>query len=357
MQKKVKSLSDNHKESEAKFVILKPAGYPMKTGFDYPEISEPKVFHHYAKEQWFGSSVKKGDFLFDRRMYPDFAFEIVNIEPKRAMIGDSTAIIVENAEDSVPLISREVVLDDIIGQESAKRKCKLIEKYLKDPKSFGEWAPKNVLFYGPSGTGKTMMAKALSNLTKAVIIPVKSTHLIGEHVGEGATRVHRLYDRAAELAPCIVFIDELDAVGLDRSYQELRGDVLEIVNALLTELDGIEERSGICTIGGTNRYGALDPSIRSRFEEEIPFTLPNEAERLQILIKYSNTFPIKITNDVNFEQIAKQSVHFSGRDLVEKVLKVALHQAIIDETEVTQKHFKYALGNINVDYAPSILFG
>jgi len=357
MEKKAKSVSKHSNESAAKFVILKPAGYPMKTGLDYPEISEPKVFHYYAKEQWFGTSVKKGDFLFDRRMYPDFAFEIVNVEPKNAMIGDSTAIVVENVEDSVPLISTEVVLDDIIGQQSAKRKCKLIEKYLMDPDSFGEWAPKNVLFYGPSGTGKTMMAKALSNLAKAVIMPVKSTHLIGEYVGEGATRIHRLYDRAAELAPCIVFIDELDAVGLDRSYQELRGDVLEIVNALLTELDGIEDRPGVCTIGGTNRYDALDPSVRSRFEEEIAFTLPNDVERLQILTKYSNTFPVKIANDVSLEQIAKRTVHFSGRDLVEKVLKVALHQAIIDETEVTQKHFDYALSNIKVDNVPSVLFG
>ena len=357
MEKKARSVSKYNNELVAKFVILKPAGYPMKTGSDHPEISEPKVFHYYAKEQWFGTSVKKGDFLFDRRMYPDFAFEIVNVEPRRSMIGDSTAIVVDNVEDSVPVISTEVVLDDIIGQQSAKRKCKLIEKYLIDPNSFGKWSPKNVLFYGPPGTGKTMMAKALSNLTKAVILPVKSTHLIGEYVGEGATKIHRLYDRAAELAPCIVFIDELDAVGLDRSYQKLRGDVLEIVNALLTELDGIEDRSGVCTIGGTNRYDALDSSIRSRFEEEIVFTLPNEVERLQILRKYSDTFPIKIEDGVSLEHIAKLTAQFSGRDLVEKVLKVALHQAIIDETAVTQKHFNYALSNIKVDNAPSILFG
>ncbi|MGZ4902399.1 MAG: AAA family ATPase [Halobacteriota archaeon] len=345
------------KRSAAKFVVLKPAGYPLKTEFDCPEVNEPQVFDRYAKEQWFGTSVRKGDYLFDRRMYPDFAFEIVSVEPKQATIGKATVIVVEDKETSVPRIAARVTIEDVIGQDGAKKKCKLIEKYLEDPQSFGQWAPRNILFFGPSGTGKTMLAKALSNQTEAPILPIKSTQLIGEHVGEGAARIHLLYLRAKELAPCILFFDELDAIALDRSYQELRGDVLEIVNALLTEMDGIEDRSGVCTIGATNRYSALDPSVRSRFEEEIEFTLPNRAERLQIIATYAKTFPLSIEAGVDLKSIARKTEGFSGRDLVEKVLKVALHQAIIDETQVLASHFEYALRKAKTESAPSVLFG
>jgi AAA family ATPase len=341
----------------AKFIVLKPAGYPMKSEFEYPEVSEPRVFDHYAKEQWFGASVKKGDYLFDRRMYPDFAFEIINVEPKHATIGKSTVVVVEDTENSIPQVAAGILFDDIVGQHGAKKKCKLIEKYLKDPESFGSWAPRNILFFGPSGTGKTMMAKALSSLTDAPMLTVKSTQLIGEHVGEGAARIHLLYARANDLAPCILFFDELDAIALDRSYQELRGDVLEIVNALLTEMDGIEDRSGICTIAATNRYSALDSSVRSRFEEEIEFTLPTTDERLQILVNFAKTFPIKLHATVDLARIASKTQGFSGRDLVEKVLKIALHQAIIDETVVGPKHFDYALSKIRAESPPSILFG
>lgn len=347
----------NASTNSAKFIVLKPAGYPMKSDFEHPEISEPRVFDYYAKEQWFGASVKKGDYLFDRRMYPDFAFEIMNVEPKQATIGKSTVIVVQETENNIPQIAAGVMLEDIVGQQGAKKKCRLIERYLKDPESFGRWAPKNILFFGPSGTGKTMMAKALSSLTDVPMLTVKSTQLIGEHVGEGAARIHLLYARAKDLAPCILFFDELDAIALDRSYQELRGDVLEIVNALLTEMDGIEDRSGICTIGATNRYSALDGSVRSRFEEEIEFTLPNTDERLQILVNFAKTFPVKLHATVDLAKIASKTQGFSGRDLVEKVLKIALHQAIIDETVVGPKHFDYALSKIRAESPPSILFG
>lgn len=337
----------------AKFVILRPAGYPMKIGgtqCEFPELSEPRVFEHYAKDQWSGERVRKGSYLFDKRMFPDFAFEVTSVEPNDSYIGGSTVIIVEEFgyKDTLPTpkMMSGVKFSDVIGQEEAKRKCKLIERYLHEPEKFGAWAPKNVLFHGPSGTGKTMMAKALANETDVPLIPTKATQLIGEHVGEGARRIHLLYDQAEKLAPCIIFIDELDAIALDRRHQELRGDVSEVVNALLTEMDGIEERKGVCTIGATNRIDALDHSIRSRFEEEIEFKLPNKEERLQILLHYAKTFPQRISSSVNFEQIAKETSGLSGRDLVEKILKVALHKAIIEESEVLPRHVEEALKQI-----------
>ena len=118
-----------------------------------------------------------------------------------------------------------------------------------------------------------MIAKALSAKTGVPMLAVKSTSLIGEFVGEGARQIHSLDEKAAESAPCIIFIDELDAIALDRRYQDLRGDVSEIVNSLLTEMDGISNRTGICTIAATNQIEVLDASVRSRFEEEIEFKL------------------------------------------------------------------------------------
>lgn len=330
--------------SGARFVVIRPAGFPLKSVFhDYPEVSEIDVFEFYARLQWGGVVAKRGDYLFDKRMFPDFAFEIVDAEPDNSVIGDATLFLVDDYNTIVPELSSDTKFDEIIGQNHAKQKCRLIERFLESPEKFGRWAPRNVLFYGPSGTGKTMMAKALSNETKAPLLPVKATRLIGDFVGDGSRQIHNLYEHAEELQPCIVFIDELDAIALDRRFQELRGDVVEVVNALLTEMDGIMERKGVCTIAATNRIESLDPAVRNRFEEEIEFKLPSAEERLAILMANAATFPQKIDADVKWEAVAKQTAGFSGRDLVEKVLKAALHSAIIEDSPVKKEHIESAL--------------
>lgn len=334
----------------AEFLVLKPEGYPLSGMIeDYPVIENKDVFECYAREQWNGCVARKGDYLFDRRMFPDFAYKIIEVEPAESVIGAITSIVVKEEENDL-LASAEnksqVNFENVIGQELAKQKCRLIERFLEEPDRFGKWAPRNVLFHGPSGTGKTMLARALANKTEVPIIPVKATQLIGEYVGDGARQIHQLYDRAEEMAPCIVFIDELDAIALDRKYQELRGDVVEIVNALLTEMDGIEEREGICTIGSTNRINSLDSAVRSRFEEEIEFVLPEIKEILQIFESNIKTFPLKV-EPCNFATLAKRAAGLSGRDLVEKVLKTALHKAIIEDRDtVTEKDFENALAKL-----------
>ncbi len=318
---------------EVKYLILRPLGYPLKASYhEYPVVDNPRVFDKYAKDQWKGEYVSKGKLLFDFRMFPDFAFEVVSAEPE-GIITDSTVILVENPNHIIETeIVKDIKLDDVVGQEDAKKKARVILEFLKDPKKFGRWAPKNILFYGPPGTGKTMTAKALANEASVPFLSVNSTKLIGEHVGDGARRIHELYERARQVAPCIVFLDEFDSIALDRSYQDLRGDVSEIVNALLTELDGIERNEGICTIAATNRIEMIDPSIRSRFEEEIEFTLPNYEERLKILKNNLRDFPLKVR--ANLDIIANMTEGFSGRDLVEKVIKSALHKAIADGKDV-----------------------
>ncbi|AGK60506.1 putative ATPase (AAA+ superfamily) [Archaeoglobus sulfaticallidus PM70-1] len=318
------------KNSEVKYLILKPLGYPLKASYhEYPTVDNLRVFEKYAKDQWKGEFVAKGKLLFDMRMFPDFAFEVVNLDPEFGIIGESTIIFVESQNKTFETeIVRDVTLDDVVGHEEAKKKVRIILEYLKNPEKFGKWAPKNVLFHGYSGTGKTMMAKALANEAKVPFLSIKSTKLIGEHVGDSARRIHELYDRARNLAPCIVFLDEFDAIALDRNYQDLRGDVSEVVNSLLTELDGIQSNEGICTIAATNRIEMIDYSIKSRFEEEIMFDLPSFNERLEILRKNFKDFPLKVK--ANLEIVASNTEGFSGRDLVEKVIKPALHRAIAD---------------------------
>jgi len=344
-------------KSTSELLILKPEGYPLSGMMEeYPVIENRDVFEFYAREQWSGYVARKGDYLFDRRMFPDFAYRIIDVEPAESMIGSSTSIIVTEEETGISSsseIKSDVVFEDVIGQELAKQKCRLIERFLEEPERFGKWAPRNILFFGPSGTGKTMLAKALANKTDVPIIPVKATQLIGEYVGDGSRQIHQLYDRAEEMAPCIIFIDELDAIALDRRFQELRGDVSEIVNALLTEMDGIVERDGVCTICSTNRINSLDSAVRSRFEEEIEFVLPGEEEIVHILKSNVKTFPLQV-EECDFEALAKKAKGLSGRDIVEKILKTALHQAIIEDREtVAAKDFEKALAKLGrKDFTP-----
>jgi AAA family ATPase len=316
-----------------KKLILKPIGYPLRVIGEgkSPQLitDDSELFRAYATDQWNGTKVKKGTFLFDQYMYPDFAFKVVYCEPKQGRITHNTKIILESVDGFILKRKTGINFGDIIGQQLAKEKCDVIKKYLLHPDKFGEWAPKNILFYGPPGTGKTMMALALANEARASIFLTKATDLIGSHVGGGARRIHQLFQGAYESSPSIIFVDELDAIGLDRKFQSIRGDVSEIVNALLSELDGIELNSGVVTIGSTNAPELLDHALRSRFEEEIEFKLPDINERSQIIDLYANKLPIPI--DVDSKKISEFLDGFSGRDIKEKVIKSILHKAILNK--------------------------
>ena len=336
-------------EIETKVLVLETAGYPFNFGLlEGPnlEISDKVLFEQYAIDQWSGTSVRTGSYLFDQKIIPDFAFKIITAYPEDSVIGENTSIeiVIPDVEknDSIKRIKSNVFFDDVVGQENAKKKSKLIYKYLQDPEKFGNWAPKNVLFYGLPGTGKTMLAKALSNELNINLFLVKATSLIGDHVGDAANKIHDLYETALKSAPSLIFIDEIDAIALHRSFQSLRGDVSEIVNSLLTEMDGINPNDGVVTIAATNNPSSIDFAIRSRFEEEIEFKLPNDDERREIFELNLNTFPMDY--DLDIEKLVKFSKRMSGRDIKEKILKTALHNAIINDKEkVTMDDIYFAL--------------
>ena len=270
IQKQKTTVFTNDNEDNAKCIVLKAAGYP----FDFElmendlEITDRNLFEQYVRDQWLGLKVNSESYLFDQKIIPDYAFKVISVKPENSIINEDTRIkiIIEDAHDkSLKSTRSDVKLSDIVGQENAKNKVKVIEKFLISPESFGIWSPKNVLFYGHPGTGKTMLVKGLANKVNVPLYLVKATSLIGEHVGDAASKIHDLFEKASRNSPSIIFIDEIDAIALHRSFQYLRGDVSEIVNALLTEMDGITENKSVITICATNNVNSIDNAIRSRF--------------------------------------------------------------------------------------------
>jgi len=345
-QKQSKIEVDNREYAEC--VVLRPVGYPFEFSLmdENIEITNKELFEEYARDQWLGLVVKENSHLFDQKIIPDYGFEIVKAKPNDSIISENTRIKLITDELDVKKdetrIKSNILLSDIVGQVNAKNKIKVITKYLENPEKFGPWAPKNILFYGLPGTGKTMLVKALANELEVPLYLIKATSLIGDHVGDGASKIHDLFKKASENSPSIIFIDEMDAIALHRSFQSLRGDVSEIVNSLLTEMDGISENESVITIGATNNPTSIDYAVRSRFEEEIEFKLPNDDERLSILENNLETMPLDY--DLDLGKIVKLTKGLSGRDLKEKILKTSLHNAIANDNDtLTMKNIEYAL--------------
>ena len=359
--KKTEIKTNNQKQAKigvedkeyAECVILKPVGYPFEFNLmdENIEITNKELFEEYAREQWLGLVVRENSHLFDQKIIPDYGFEIIKAKPNNSIISENTKIklITDelDAKKEDKKFKSNIRLSDIVGQNNAKNKVKVITKYLENPEKFGPWAPKNILFYGLPGTGKTMLVKALANELEVPLYLIKATSLIGDHVGDGASKIHDLFKKASENSPSIIFIDEMDAIALHRSFQSLRGDVSEIVNSLLTEMDGISDNESVITIGATNSPTSLDFAVRSRFEEEIEFKLPDDEERLAILENNLKTMPLDY--DIDLEKVVKITKGLSGRDLKEKILKTSLHNAIANDCEIiTMKNIDYAIKNSKI---------
>ncbi|MHA1972372.1 MAG: AAA family ATPase [Candidatus Hodarchaeales archaeon] len=345
-QPKILPKRDSPPEKAPKMVslVLKPIGYPLRAGEEltpFLTTDDPSLFQQYARSQWVGLVVKKGNYLFDSLLFPDYAFRAVAVEPNESQITETTTIILEQEQvenKSLSVKIETVTFSDIIGQMEAKEKCSIIAKFLsKESLMNSVWAPRNILFWGPPGNGKTMMALALSQETNYPMFLVKASDLLGVYVGDGARKIQKLFAEARNKAPSIVFIDELDTIALKRNYQSIRGDVIELVTSLLGELDGVEKNQGVVTIASTNQPEILDHAILSRFEQLIEFKMPNLTERREILIKYASTSPIPFEN-IHWETIVQKTKGWSGRDLKEKIIKNAIHSAILhDQSTISMK--------------------
>ena len=219
--------------------------------------------------------------------------------------------------------------DDVAGCDEAKEETKEIVDYLKDPlkyKLLGGKIPKGALLIGPPGTGKTLMAKAVAGEASVPFFAISGSDFVEMFVGVGASRVRDMFEQARKVAPCLIFIDEIDAVGRSR-FSGIGGghdEREQTLNALLVEMDGLETQEGVILLAATNRVDVLDPALLrpGRFDRQIVIDLPDIRGRRQILDVHAKT--VKFEPDVNLDTIAKSTPGFSGADLANLINEAAL---------------------------------
>ena len=218
--------------------------------------------------------------------------------------------------------------DDVAGEDEAKESLAEIVDYLHNPKKYsdvGASMPKGVLLVGPPGTGKTMLAKAVAGEANVPFFSMSGSEFVEMFVGMGASKVRDLFRQAKEKAPCIVFIDEIDAIGKKRDGQIGGNDEREqTLNQLLTEMDGFEGNNGVIILAATNRPESLDPALTrpGRFDRRVPVELPDLAGREAILKVHAKK--IKTADDVNFHTVARMAAGSSGAELANVINEAAL---------------------------------
>ena len=221
-----------------------------------------------------------------------------------------------------------IKFDDVAGEDEAKENLQEVVNYLHDPSKYqdiGASMPKGILLVGPPGTGKTMLAKAVAGEANVPFFSMSGSEFVEMFVGMGASKVRDLFRQAKEKAPCIVFIDEIDAIGKKRDGQLGGNDEREqTLNQLLTEMDGFEGNTGVIILAATNRLESLDPALTrpGRFDRRVPVELPDLKGREEILKVHAKK--IKIAEDVDFNKVARMASGASGAELANIVNEAAL---------------------------------
>ena len=221
-----------------------------------------------------------------------------------------------------------IKFDDVAGEDEAKENLTEIVNYLHDPGKYqeiGASMPKGILLVGPPGTGKTMLAKAVAGEANVPFFSMSGSEFVEMFVGMGASKVRDLFRQAKEKAPCIVFIDEIDAIGKKRDGQMGGNDEREqTLNQLLTEMDGFEGNTGVIILAATNRPESLDPALTrpGRFDRRVPVELPDLKGREEILKVHAKK--IKVAEDVDFSKVARMASGASGAELANIVNEAAL---------------------------------
>ncbi|WP_373019873.1 ATP-dependent zinc metalloprotease FtsH [Thiomicrorhabdus sp.] len=245
----------------------------------------------------------------------------------------------------------KVTLDDVAGADEAKQEVGEIVDFLRDPTKYqnlGGNIPRGVLMVGPPGTGKTLLAKAIAGEAKVPFFTISGSDFVEMFVGVGASRVRDMFEQAKAHAPCIIFIDEIDAVGRSRGTGMGGGndEREQTLNQMLVEMDGFEGNEGIIVIAATNRADVLDPALLrpGRFDRQVTVGLPDIRGREQILKVHMRKVPL--ADDVNAAVIARGTPGFSGADLANLVNEAALFAARNNDRLVNQTHFEKAKDKI-----------
>jgi cell division protease FtsH len=263
-------------------------------------------------------------------------------------VGRSRAKLVEKGGEN----ESKVTFKDVAGQASAKQEVQEIVEFLKNPKKFtdlGGKIPKGALLVGPPGTGKTLLAKAVAGEADVPFFSMSGSDFVEMFVGVGASRVRDLFRQAKEKAPCIIFIDEIDAVGRARSRNAMMGGNDEresTLNQLLTEMDGFGTNSGVIIMAATNRADILDKALlrAGRFDRQIHVDLPDLNERKAVFKVHLR--PIKVDSSLDVDLLARQTPGFSGADIANVCNEAALIAARHGKQAVTKDDFLAAVDRI-----------
>ncbi|UKJ06712.1 ATP-dependent zinc metalloprotease FtsH [Solitalea lacus] len=261
--------------------------------------------------------------------------------------GKSTATLLDKENKS------SVTFDEVAGLEEAKMEVKEVVDFLKNPNAFtklGAKIPKGVILVGPPGTGKTLLAKAVAGEARVPFFNISGSEFVEMFVGVGASRVRDLFKQAKEKTPCIVFIDEIDAIGRSRSRNTIftgANDEREsTLNQLLTEMDGFGTNSGVIVLAATNRADMLDPALLrpGRFDRHIYLELPNQKEREEIFKVHLR--PLKLNDAIDVHFLAMQTPGFSGADIANICNEAALIGARRKKEKVDKQDFLDAIDRV-----------
>ena len=247
-----------------------------------------------------------------------------------------------------------IKFDDVAGEDEAKENLQEVVNYLHDPSKYqdiGASMPKGILLVGPPGTGKTMLAKAVAGEANVPFFSMSGSEFVEMFVGMGASKVRDLFRQAKEKAPCIVFIDEIDAIGKKRDGQLGGNDEREqTLNQLLTEMDGFEGNTGVIILAATNRPESLDPALTrpGRFDRRVPVELPDLKGREEILKVHAKK--IKIAEDVDFNKVARMASGASGAELANIVNEAALRAVRDGRRFATQANLEESIEVVIAGY-------
>jgi cell division protease FtsH len=359
---------NDHQVSFSEFMSWVDAGNVQRVLITGQEISgntkEGEAFHTYAPEQYEGLANK----LYDRgiviqskeRTASPWATLLYSWGPMLLIIGfwvffmrqmqsgGNKALSFGKSKAKLSSSSqKKVTFKDVAGVDEAKEELQEIIEFLKEPQKFqklGGRIPKGVLLMGPPGTGKTLLARAVAGEANVPFFSISGSDFVEMFVGVGASRVRDLFEQGKKNAPCIVFIDEIDAVGRHRGAGLGGGhdEREQTLNQLLVEMDGFESNEGVILVAATNRPDVLDPALLrpGRFDRRIVVNRPDVKGREGILVVHTRKIPM--ADDVQIGVLARGSAGFSGADLANLVNEAALNAARYNQKVVRMHDFEFA---------------
>ena len=332
--------------SGEKFKTVIPTGYTAL--YDKLQGVDYKV-EHPTQSPWLAALISWAPFLFIIGFWIFFMRQMQSGGNKALSFGKSRARLLTAHQ-------KKVTFKDVAGVEEAKEELQEIIDFLKEPQKFqklGGRIPKGVLLVGPPGTGKTLLARAIAGEANVPFFSISGSDFVEMFVGVGASRVRDLFEQGKKNAPCIIFIDEIDAVGRHRGAGLGGGhdEREQTLNQLLVEMDGFESNEGVILIAATNRPDVLDPALLrpGRFDRRVVVPRPDVRGREGILSVHVRKIPL--SEDVNIPVIARSTPGFSGADLANLVNEAALNAARLNQKSVTHEDFELAKDKVMMGVA------